>query len=70
MPFLEIDADLLVVKLRFALDDRAGSITQIDVGPIEGYTPDPGMVKAHKSGRGRGRGKHGNVPDLSGFGGT
>ena len=70
VPWLEIDADLLVVKVRYAMDSTGGAVTHLDVGPIEGYTPDPGQVKAHKSGKhGRGR-KGGGGFNPAGFGGV
>ena len=48
IPYLGIDADLLVVRVRYRLDGYNGHVTELDLGPVEGYMPDPGEVKLHK----------------------
>jgi prophage tail gpP-like protein len=64
VPWLEIDDDLLIVKVKYGLDDKSnGHVTHLDVGPIQGYTPDPGQVKIRKSKKG----KSGGI-NWSGFG--
>lgn len=68
VPWLEIDADLLVAKVKFSLDEKAsGHRTELMLGPVEGYTPDPGEVKLHKGKKG-GKGKGGGI-NWSGLGG-
>lgn len=57
IPWLECNADLLVAKVKFVLDERAsGHGTELDLGPVEGYTPDPGEVRLHKGKHGHGQG--------------
>ncbi|WP_428485944.1 phage baseplate assembly protein [Rhodopila sp.] len=59
-PWLEIDDDLLVAKVKFVLDATSnGHVTELELGPVAGYTPDPGEVKLKKTkhaGKGRGGG--------------
>lgn len=64
--YLGIDGDLLVAHIEYTLDDRGGRQTRMMLGPVEGYTPDPGQVRIHKK-RGR-KGRKGAGLDLSGFG--
>lgn len=66
IPWLECDADLLVAKVKFTLDGAGGHMTELDLGPVEGYTPDPGEVKLHKGKKGKHG--HGGV-NWSGAGG-
>ncbi|MDT7952838.1 MAG: contractile injection system protein, VgrG/Pvc8 family [Acetobacteraceae bacterium] len=61
--FLGVDQDLLVVKVKYTLGERGGALTVLDVGPPEGYTPDPGQVRLHKAKHGKG---HGHGIDWSG----
>jgi prophage tail gpP-like protein len=69
IPYLGIDTDLLVARLRFVLDDRgSGHMTELELGPVEGYTPDPGEVKLHK-GKTAKHGKGGGGINWSGAGG-
>ena len=63
-PRLGIDQDLLVVKTEARMG-RDGTTTQLTVAPPEGYTPDPGEVKARKHRGKRGRKGHA-VLDLTG----
>lgn len=65
IPFLQIDADLLVAKVGFKLDDHGGHVTELELGPVEGYAPDPGEVKLHKKKGSKG----GSNLNLSGLGG-
>jgi hypothetical protein len=40
--------------VKFVLDERSsGHMTELDLGPVEGYTPDPGEVKLHKGKKGK-----------------
>ncbi len=62
-PWLAIDQDLLIAGVAFHLNE-GGRITVLRVGPVEGYTPDPGQVKLHCR-----RGKKGKTaPAMDGFG--
>jgi prophage tail gpP-like protein len=64
--FLGFDAlDLLVASVQYELSDHTGRVTKMVLGPIEGYTPDPGQVKLHKHKGGKKKG--GAVLDLSGL---
>ena len=45
IPALGIDQDLLIVSVDYRCDDRDGRTTRLKIGPVEGYTPDPGAVK-------------------------
>lgn len=53
--WLDINRDLLIVSRAFRMDDKDGRITTLKVAPPEGYTPDPGQVKAHCRCGGSGR---------------
>ena len=61
--YLGIDMDLLVAQVEYILDERGGRVTRLLLGPIEGYTPDPGQVKVHKHAGHKG----GHILDLSGL---
>lgn len=78
-PRLGLDQDLLVAGVAFTLAEGRGRVTELTLGPPEGYTPDPGEVKlrkTHKSGgrgHGHGHGRHGHrggrggsIMDVSG----
>ena len=68
-PWLQIDQDLLIAGVSFRIDDRGGRITTLRLGPVEGFTPDPGEVKAHcKHGKGHGHGHGARGPDWDGAG--
>jgi prophage tail gpP-like protein len=45
--YLQLDQDLLVASIRLRLADDSGRTVEMKLGPIEGYTPDPGEVKIH-----------------------
>jgi prophage tail gpP-like protein len=63
-PWLQIDQDLLIAGTTFKLDDSGGRTTALRLGPIEGFTPDPGQVKLHAK-----RGKKGKTaPNWDGAG--
>jgi prophage tail gpP-like protein len=62
--WLGIDRDLLSARVEYVLDDKSGRTTRLMLGPIEGYTPDPGAVKLRKH---HGRGKGGGAVDLDGL---
>jgi prophage tail gpP-like protein len=66
--WMGIDRDLLVAEVEYLLDDRGGRVTRLLLGPIEGYTPDPGQVKFRRQrGEGHGRTGRGGSLDLSGL---
>ena len=58
--YLGIDQDLLIVTVEFSLDDKGGHQTHLTVGPVQGYTPDPGEVKIKKAKKGKGSGVNWN----------
>ena len=62
---MSVDQDLLAARWQISLDDRGGHLTTLELGPIEGYTPDPGQVKLHR-GR-KGKKGHGGI-DWGSFG--
>jgi prophage tail gpP-like protein len=61
--YLGIDADLLAAEIEYLLRPHDGRTTRLLLGPIEGYTPDPGQVKTKKH---KGK-KGGSAIDLSGL---
>jgi prophage tail gpP-like protein len=63
-PFLQLSQDLLIARLRMTANDREGRTTELTLGPVEGYTPEPGAVKIHTK-----RGKKTVGYDWSGAGG-
>ena len=63
--YMSVDQDLLAARWQISLDDRGGHLTTLELGPIEGYTPDPGQVKLHR-GR-KGKKGHGGI-DWGSFG--
>jgi prophage tail gpP-like protein len=63
-PTLGVDQDLLIARVEFGLNETAGRTTTLHVGPVEGFTPDPGQVRLHKK-----KGKGGNCPCWTGAGG-
>lgn len=56
IPFLRLDADLLVASVAYLLDDKGGRRTELTLGPPDAFTPDPGEVKRHKHKGGKGGG--------------
>ena len=63
-PFLQIDQDLLIAETTFTLSATNGPRTKLRVGPVEGFTPDPGQVKLHAK-----KGKKGKTaPNWNGAG--
>ena len=63
-PRLTADLELLVASVTFTLSPHGGGVTDLRLGPIEGYTPDPGSVRASKVPRGKkGRGGKGDPVD-------
>jgi prophage tail gpP-like protein len=62
--WLGIDRDLLSARVEYVLDDKSGRTTRLMLGPVEGYTPDPGAVKLRKH---HGGGKGGGAVDLNGL---
>jgi prophage tail gpP-like protein len=63
-PYLGIDMELLTTNVQHTLTNAGGRQTVISVGPVEGWTPDPGQVKLRKHGKGKG---HKGTLDLSGL---
>lgn len=47
VPFLQLDQDLLIAGVTFCLDPQ-GRTTELELGPVQGFTPDPGQVKRRK----------------------
>ena len=66
-PALGVDQDLLIARVEFELSAQSGRTTKLTLGPVEGYTPDPGQVRLHKR---KGRGRGGNNPVWTGAGGS
>jgi prophage tail gpP-like protein len=62
---LGVDQDLLIARAEFELTPQAGRVTKLHLGPVEGYTPDPGQVRLRKH-----KGKHSNCPIWTGAGGN
>jgi prophage tail gpP-like protein len=63
-PFLQVDQDLLIAETTFMISPVIGKRTRLRVGPVEGFTPDPGQVKLHVN-----KGKKGKTaPNWSGAG--
>jgi len=44
-PWLRLEQDLLIVGCAWNLDSKRGRTTDLTLGPVAGYTPDPGQVK-------------------------
>lgn len=63
-PRLGVDRELLIARVTYRLDDKDGRLTEMIVGPVEGFTPDPGQVHVKKN-----KAKGGGVPAWNGFGG-
>ena len=64
LPFLQIDQDLLIAETTFSISPTSGTRTKLRLGPVEGFTPDPGQVKLHTR-----RGKKGSTaPSWDGNG--
>ena len=61
--FLQVDAELLIAGVTYSLRAGGGSgggrRTRLRLGPVGGYQPDPGQVKAKKGGKG-------SAPDWNG----
>ncbi len=50
-PWLRLEQDLLVVSASYRLDAK-GRSTTLTLGPVAGYTPDPGQVKRRQAAAG------------------
>jgi prophage tail gpP-like protein len=48
-PYLQIDMELLCVGVTFELRPGAGRTTRLELGPVDGYQPDPGQVRARRN---------------------
>jgi prophage tail gpP-like protein len=48
IPFLSLDMELLIAGVRYQLNAHRGRHTELTVGPIDGYQPDPGQVRKHR----------------------
>jgi prophage tail gpP-like protein len=46
-PFCELEQDLLIAGVKFHVSNEHGRVTDLRLGPVEGFTPDPGQVKLH-----------------------
>ena len=66
--FLGVDQDLLAVSVEYGLSAAEGTTTTLTLGPPEGYAPDPGQVRLHKTKGRRGHGRGAGV-NWSGAGG-
>lgn len=62
-PQMQLDLELLIVGVTFGLDGRGGRLTTLRLGPVEGYTPEPGQVRVRKE-RGNGKGGKGTYSNL------
>ena len=63
-PSLGLAQDLLIAQVDYELTASTGRTTRLRVGPVQGFTPDPGAVRLRKT-----RGRGGNCPTWSGAGG-
>ena len=63
VPALGIQADLLLVKTHYRKGPD-GDVCEMELGPVEGYTPDPGEVKIKKH-----KGAKGGAINWTGAGG-
>jgi prophage tail gpP-like protein len=61
VPWLRLDQDLLVVGVAYQLGPKDGRTTSLTLGPVEGYTPDPGQVKRRQAAGGDGADTWGDV---------
>lgn len=52
-PILDLDEELPVAGVEYEQDLTRGTITKLTLGPVDGYTPDPSMVRAHKGKKGK-----------------
>ena len=48
IPFLSLDMELLIAGVTYGLDNNRGRHTELTVGPVDGYQPDPGEVRQHR----------------------
>ena len=55
VPFLSLDMELLIAGVSYQLNAHRGRHTELTVGPVDGYQPDPGQVRKHRQ-------PHGNRP--------
>ena len=53
IPAFGIDCDLLILGVRFKLSADAGKVTVLTVGPQEGATPSPKLLRRRRKGRRR-----------------
>ncbi len=70
-PAIYADDDVLIAQVTYTLDATSnGHVTDLVLGPVEGYTPDPGSVKLKKQKKGK-KGKAGaagyNFDGAGGF---
>ena len=59
--WLGIDRELLIAHVTYRLGNTEGRLTEMVLGPVEGFTPDPGQVHVRKN--------RGNRSDWNGAGG-
>jgi prophage tail gpP-like protein len=48
IPFLSLEMELLIAGVTYGLDGNRGRHTELTVGPVDGYQPDPGQVRQHR----------------------
>ena len=48
IPFLSLDMELLMAGTSCMLNAVCGRHTELTVGPVDGYQPDPGQVRQHR----------------------
>lgn len=65
-PSLGVEKDLLIARVGFDLSPQSGRTTRLTVGPVEGYTPEPGQVRIGKK---AGKGGASPAATWDGFGG-
>lgn len=63
--WLQLDRPLLIARVSYVLNDKRGRCTDLVLGPVEGFTPDPGQVKVRKN-----KVKGGGSIDWNGAGGS
>ena len=56
VPFLSLDIELLIAGTSYMLNAFRGRHTELTVGPVDGYQPDPGQVKQRRHRKNQHRG--------------
>ncbi len=55
-PWARLDHDLLISGVTFTIDSEEGRVTELELGPVGGFTPEPVKVKRQKGASGSGGG--------------